>query len=231
MNQVHNKDFFKNGLESGTVDFIVTDPPYNVGKDFGNDSDSLSVKEHEKMIWNWLDECYRLLKPDSNLIFTYSQIGMFEMHNMIKNKELFNFVQVLIYNASNISSFKKSGLYTRTYEPVFVLTKGKGRKLNRIPKVSTADIFRCSKPQSNFKVDKGYHPTQKPIRLFLKYILENTNEGDLVVDSFAGAGTTNVACKIANRSCQSYELNKDYVDIAKKRIEECTLATDYIYET
>ena len=230
MNEIHNQDFLKNGLESESVDFIVTDPPYNVGKDFGNDSDSLMPQEHWNMIWEWLDECHRLLKPDSNMIFTYSQIGMFDMHRLLRDKELFDFVQVLIYNASNISSFKKSGLYTRTYEPVFVLSKGKGRKLNRIPKVSTADVYRCSKPQSNFKADKGYHPTQKPIKLFLKYILENTNEGDLVVDTFAGAGTTNVACKIANRNCHSYELNKDYVDIARKRIEECDLTTDYIYE-
>lgn len=72
----------------------------------------------------------------------------------------------------------------------------------------------------NFNRDKEkYHPTQKPI-LLLEYLIKTyTNENDLVVDNCMGSGSTGVACKALNRKFIGIELNKDYFDIAKQRIE------------
>ena len=63
------------------------------------------------------------------------------------------------------------------------------------------------------------HPTQKPLEL-MKYLIKTyTNEGDLVLDFTMGSGTTGVACRDLNRRFIGIELNKEYFNIAKERIE------------
>jgi site-specific DNA-methyltransferase (adenine-specific) len=72
-------------------------------------------------------------------------------------------------------------------------------------------------------VDKsGYHPTQKPILLMEYLIRTYTNENELVLDFTMGSGTTGVACKNLNRDFIGIEIDKDYFEIAKERIEKHT---------
>ena len=72
------------------------------------------------------------------------------------------------------------------------------------------------------KVNKTIHPTQKPVAL-LEYLIKTyTNEGDLVLDNCMGSGSTGVACKRLNRNFIGIELDKNYFDIAKERIENET---------
>lgn len=73
----------------------------------------------------------------------------------------------------------------------------------------------------NVKDKKIYnHPTIKPLEFVKQHILHSTNEGDKVLDCFMGSGTTGVACKQLKRDFIGIELNKEYFDIACKRIEE-----------
>lgn len=80
-----------------------------------------------------------------------------------------------------------------------------------------------------FAKDKGYlHPTQKPVEL-LEYLVKTyTNPGDTVLDNCMGSGSTGVACVNTNRKFIGIELNKDYFDIAKKRIEEAEVINNGI---
>ena len=66
----------------------------------------------------------------------------------------------------------------------------------------------------------GLHPTQKPVALIEDLIRAYTNDGDTVLDFTMGSGTTGVACKNLNRDFIGIELNRDYFEIAKKRINE-----------
>ena len=72
-----------------------------------------------------------------------------------------------------------------------------------------------------FNTDKSHlHPTQKPVAL-LEYLVETyTKEGDLVIDMTMGSGSTGVACRNLNRDFIGIELNKEYFDIAEKRINK-----------
>ena len=72
-----------------------------------------------------------------------------------------------------------------------------------------------------FKHDgKKLHPTQKPVAL-LEYLIKTyTNEGGLVLDNYMGSGSTGVACVNTNRNFIDMELNSEYYDIAKDRIEK-----------
>ena len=71
--------------------------------------------------------------------------------------------------------------------------------------------------------DKGLHPAQKPIKL-MKYLIELVSlEGQIVLDPFAGSGSTLVACNILNRKYIGMESKKEYYDIACKRLQSCEL--------
>lgn len=67
------------------------------------------------------------------------------------------------------------------------------------------------------------HPTQKPIDLLEWLIKTYSNEDSLILDNCMGSGSTGVACKNLNRSFLGIEINKEYFDIAKQRIENSGL--------
>ena len=89
-----------------------------------------------------------------------------------------------------------------------------------------------SKPTFNSKYDKGiyehplqggkerFHPTQKSLPLFEELINKHSNEGDLVLDCFAGSATTGVAALKTNRRFIGCELDKEYYEKASKRLEK-----------
>ena len=73
---------------------------------------------------------------------------------------------------------------------------------------------------SNANQKEKLHPTQKPVAL-LEYLIKTyTNENDTVLDNCMGSGSTGVACKHTNRNFIGIELDDNYFEIAKKRIEE-----------
>ena len=67
-----------------------------------------------------------------------------------------------------------------------------------------------------------YHPTQKPVALCEYLIKTYTNEGDTVLDNCMGSGSTGVACRHTKRNFIGIELDREYFNIAKKRIKECS---------
>jgi len=72
----------------------------------------------------------------------------------------------------------------------------------------------------NRELRERYHPTQKPVALFEYLIKTYTNEGELVLDNCIGSGTTAIACINTNRNYIGFELNKEYYEIAKNRINK-----------
>ena len=74
--------------------------------------------------------------------------------------------------------------------------------------------------QINNIIGNKQHPTEKPIELMKLYIENSSNQNDTVLDPFMGSGSTGVACKNINRNFIGIELDENYFNIAKKRIEE-----------
>jgi len=72
----------------------------------------------------------------------------------------------------------------------------------------------------NNVMKKQLHPTQKPVELFEYLIKTYTNEGETVLDNCMGSGTTAIACINTNRNYIGFELNKEYYEIAKNRINK-----------
>lgn len=70
----------------------------------------------------------------------------------------------------------------------------------------------------DFYAEKRYHPTQKPIKLIERLVLASSNEGDIVLDPFMGAGSTAIACMQNNRNYIGYELDANYYYICLQRL-------------
>ena len=78
--QIINDDCIKRmkGMKSDSVDIIICDPPYNIGKDFGNDSDKQEMDKYLSWCDEWIAECIRILKPKGTLyIYGFSEILAF----------------------------------------------------------------------------------------------------------------------------------------------------------
>ena len=75
--------------------------------------------------------------------------------------------------------------------------------------------------------DRRVHPTQKPVALIEYLIKTYTNENEIVLDFTMGSGTTGVACKNLNRDFIGIEMDTDYFEIAKQRIQSVSPLTDF----
>ncbi len=73
---------------------------------------------------------------------------------------------------------------------------------------------------SNGSWERFKHPTQKPVELLTKIILSSSNERDIVLDPFGGSGTTYAVSEAFNRQWLGTELNKEYCDLIKSRVED-----------
>ena len=78
--------------------------------------------------------------------------------------------------------------------------------------------YRTKHTLLRFNRDRGHHPTQKPVSLMEYLIKTYTNEGETVLDFTMGSGSTGVACKNLSRSFIGIELDENYYNIAKERI-------------
>jgi site-specific DNA-methyltransferase (adenine-specific) len=86
------------------------------------------------------------------------------------------------------------------------------------PGAQVSSVWRIRTVPTSEKLH-GYHPTQKPLKLVRRALLASTCEGDLVFDPFCGSGTTAVAAKELNRYFVGTELEKEFCELAGRRIE------------
>ena len=197
-------------IESGSVDMILTDPPY--GMDFQSNYRQVKHKKinnDKDLSWldDWSSDLYRVASDDSaHYVFcSFHNIDKFkqslEKHFKIKN--------MLVWEKNNTSMGDLKGDFAPKYEMIIFMHKGR-RLINgkRDP-----NILRFRKTGNNL------HPTQKPVDLLEYLIGKFSDKGSVILDPFMGSGSTGVAAKNLNRSFIGIEMDKGYFDIAKERIE------------
>lgn len=84
------------------------------------------------------------------------------------------------------------------------------------PQMGFSDVWR----DINFYEEKRYHPTQKPIKLINRLICASSNEGDVILDPFAGCGSTQISSLINNRQFIGIELNEEYYNTSLRRLRQ-----------
>lgn len=218
-------------LKDNSIDLILTDPPYFISKqsNFKNISDSTSSEmatkynisidfgEWDKGELDWSTIFYeynRVLKKSGTIIIFY---------DIWKASELKNVADYFKLKQPRVCAWIKTN-------PVPV-----NSKINYLSNATEYffTFVKSGKPTFNSEYDNGFyhypichgkeryqHPTQKPLNLILDIIKKHSKEGDVVLDTFAGTGTTGHACQILNREYILIEKNQDYIEIIEERLNK-----------
>ena len=141
---------------------------------------------------------------------------------VFSNSPVGHFIQLgdrrMAYNPQGLIKVDKKWSRPQKYENGHKL-KRESHKLERVIEFENypTNILRFNNSSNK---ERGLHPTQKPVALMEYLIKTYTNEGETVLDFTMGSGTTGVACRNLNRNFIGIELDENYFNIAKKRIEE-----------
>lgn len=102
--------------------------------------------------------------------------------------------------------------YMKNCEFILFLYKGAAKPINNMGDKAAIQV-------DNINGKNKLHPTQKPIGLLKRFVLNSTNENDIILDPFMGCGSTGVAASEIGRDFIGIELDENYFNIAKERIE------------
>lgn len=227
-------------FEAETVELIIADPPYNLGKDYGNNHDVKGFTEYLEFSRNWLTEAYRILKPNGT-IYVFMGFRFISYLYDILDRELKMFFNSWIVWHYTQGMGKTKGFSPR-HDDILMFTKSKNfifnldnvripqkyyRERNNMRGANPGDVWEfshvhyCNENRQN-------HPTQKPEGLIERIILASSNEGSLVLDPFLGSGTTLRVCQQLNRLGIGIELNPDYVTMTHNRLKKEFVGFDSI---
>jgi DNA modification methylase len=213
-------------LPDNSIDFICTDPPYNLGSystgnielswraDFNNDiAEWDSGQFHPSLL---KDEFLRVLKPTGNIFaFTsYNLLGPW--HETFD--PLFDTFQFMVWHKTNPPpKFRRAGFLNSC--ELIVCMWNKGHTWNFSNQRDMHNFIESPICGGNERLKSPKHPTQKPVAILKRLIEIASNPGDLVLDPFAGVGSTGVAAISLNRRFIGFELEEDYATAAVSRIE------------
>ncbi|ALP65508.1 DNA-methyltransferase [Paraburkholderia caribensis] len=238
-----NRDFLTDAtnLPDGSIDLIVADPPYGLGKDYGNDSDMRSGEDFLAWTRAWLELAIPKLKPSGSLyifctwqyapeIFVFLKSRLTMVNEIIWDRRVPSMGGTTRRFTSvhdNIGYFAVSKDYYFDLDPVRIpydaaTKKARSRKLFEGSKwlemgYNPKDVWSVSRlhRQHAERVD---HPTQKPLEIVERMVLASCPPGGRVLDPFMGSGTTAVACARQKREFVGYEINESYCAIARERV-------------
>jgi DNA modification methylase len=209
-------------LENDTIDCIIASPPYyNSSHKYQRGTGyhyTADVGEPLYVIQDFFANAKSKLKEDGiaclNVGFSYGETGVmrpFDILNRIREKEGYFVNDVIIWHKSNPIPIQKR--LTNAIEYIFVLSKKPVCKYYTTE--YTHNVWK-------FPVDSGGkgHSAVFPLELPLNLIKNFTKEGDLILDPFMGSGTTGLACIKTNRNYIGFEINIDYIDLCKQRINK-----------
>lgn len=213
-------------IPDGSVDLILTDPPYTLSlhgggvNEFG--SRKLTKEKHIGFMSKGFPyeevfvEFLRIAKVPNFLIFCSNQ-QVSKIMRFFEERKLS--VTLLVWNKTNPAPLC-NGKYVSDLEFI-VYVRGKGATFNN----KTPFDYKKKLYSSGVMPSKNrLHPAQKPVELLEQYIQLHSNLNDVVLDPFMGSGSTGLACVNNGRNFIGYELEQKYFDIAAERIEQAKTA-------
>lgn len=233
LNRVYNSDCIKimSKFPSESIDLIIADPPYNVGKDYGNDSDKQSDKDYIDFTENWITEAIRILKKDGTL-YTFGGKEFIAHIYIILEKLNMNFNSWIVWHYTQGQGRTKG--YSSRHDDILMFTKSEKYTFNldniRIPQkyFRTRNNMRGANPGNVWRLshvhysekNRSKHPTQKPHALYERMILSSSNEGEIVLDPFAGSGSSLVVAKKTNRKYIGIEIEEKYCSMIEEELNK-----------
>ena len=208
-------------LPEESIDLVVTDPPYRVISG-GNKNDKWKSGYSKSVLFkndgkifdhndvnfvDWIPLVYRVLKQNTHF---------YCMTNVLNLKKVLQVCEDCGFKLHNILVWEKNTAnanrwYMKNCEFTIFCYKGNAKSINN-PSSKTVHMF-------NNIVGTKTHPTEKPVELFELYIKNSSNKGDVVLDPFMGTGSSGVACRRLDRHYIGYEIDQNYFQIAKQKLE------------
>jgi len=241
-----NKIFCKSSermdeLPDNSIHLMITSPPYNVGKEYDANLTLSEYRTFLRMVWG---EVKRVLVPGGRVCINIANLGRkpyIPLHTFIIEDMLelgFLMRGEIIWNKASSGSpstawgswlSAKNPTLRDIHEYILVFSKGMfARESNgRKSTISKEEFLEFTKSVWTFSAEsasKVGHPAPFPIELPYRLIQLYSFENDIVLDPFMGSGQTAIASLKTNRYYVGYEINKDYVKLAEKRIKEFMLS-------
>ena len=217
------------GLPQRSIDLVCADPPYNLGKNYGNTIDKKEHRQYEDFTRDWLQSVDRVLK-DNGTIYVFMGVRFISQLYLILEEMGLSFNGWITWHYTQGMGRTKG--FSPRHEDILYFVKGKYPTFNlddiRIPQkyyrernnmkgANPGDVWQFSHVHYCSQ-EREDHPTQKPEGVLERMIRASSNPGDVVLDPFVGSGTT---CKVARslgRHWIGIDTNPDYISISEKRI-------------
>lgn len=201
-------------IPTETVDLVITDPPYGIDFQSQWRKDKMQWKpkilNDERPFTDFIYGLKRIVKK-SGAVMIFTRWDVQQTFIDVMTEEGMKPKNILIWDKVIHGMGDLQKAYGSRYESI-IFWANKNFRFNgkrpidiiRWPRVNPADLL---------------HPNEKPVGLIKELIRQTTHEGDVVADLFMGSGTTAIACIETDRNYIGFELDKKYVDIARKRIK------------
>lgn len=197
-------------LPDKSVDLVLTDPPYGMKFQSNHRNQKHKIIENDDNLnWlpEWVNEIKRIIKDDAHcyIFCSWHNIDIFkyeiQKHIPIKN--------ILVWAKNNTGMGDLFGDYAPQYEMI-IYCNPSGKKLNG---GRDSNIIRYK------RTNNENHPTEKPLDLISYLINKSTNQGDFVLDTFAGSCPVAFACHNLNRNFICIEKDIDYYNASVERLK------------
>lgn len=225
-------------IAPNSIDLIVTSPPYNVDIQYNSHQDDITYPEYLDFTRLWLSRCFEFLKEDGrfclNIPLDKNKGGQQSVGadvTTIAKQIGFQYHSTIIWNEGNISRRTAWGSWMSATAPfviapielIVVLYKHRWRKTSGSGKsdISRTEFMEWTNGLWTFNGEskkKVGHPAPFPLELPRRCIKLFSFVGDIVLDPFAGSGTTLVAAAMLNRIGVGIEIDPQYCELAKRRI-------------
>jgi len=190
-------------LEDESVDLILTDPPWSIGKkSYDVGEEGLKTLDLAKI------NLFRVLKISGSLLLDSSFKRLFDINDILKSNFIYK-QPIILYCNNQIGH--RSLVGWNQFRLILWYVKSIKTKVTK----RYRDVIEFQMVST--KNDGWEYPNPKDVYSYSKLIEMFSNENDLIIDPFLGSGTTLLACQDLGRSCIGIEINPEYCDIVKKR--------------
>ena len=201
-----------NNIPNESIDLVLTDIPYNVVNREDNGLRKLDKENADVLTFdltNFLEQLYDKAKSTIIIFCGKEQVSLIHSYFNDKQKKGKGTVRQLIWEKSNPSPMNGQHIYLSGVENA-IWFKKRGGTFNA----------HCKNTVFKYPIGRSkLHPTEKNHLLLQELILDNSNENDLILDPCMGSGSTGVVALQNNRNFLGIELNQNYFEIAKNRLE------------
>ena len=230
-------------IPSKSVKLVVTDPPYNLNKNYGNNQDDLEFNDYLEFSRAWIKEVSRILTDDGSIFVFMGMRYISYIYEILEKEFGFHFNSWITWFYTQ--GIGKTKGFSPRHDDILYFTKHPKRFTFNLDSIRVPQKFyrsvnnmRGANPGNVWEFshmhycnkNRTKHPTQKPEGVFERIILSASNEGDTVLDPFVGSGTCLRVCQQTNRVGIGIDINPEYIAMSQARLDEEFTGFDSIDE-